>query len=135
MSLPCHVVLSCHVSMAVDEETAAKVNFMQDTQKGIRYPKEWQPLIMGKSKYVFTGIFTWAFFLATEERPGLSTRYYAKLEADSSTVGIGKSRVQPFINPRQIEFPRCEFYPVFEVALSTYLQTGNPVANPVGGVK
>ena len=130
VSFPCHVVMSCHVSMAVDEETAAKVNFMEDTKKGIRYPKEWQPLIMGKSKYVFTGIFTWAFFLYTEDRPGLASRYYAKLEADSSTVGIGKSRVQPFMNPRQIEFPKNHFYETFQAALAAYLQTGHPVKNP-----
>lgn len=133
VSLPCHVVISCHVSMAVDEETAAKVNFMEDTKRGIRYPKEWQPLIMGKSKYVFTGIFTWAFFLYTEDRPGLPTRYFAKLEADSSTVGIGKSRVQPFVNPRQIEFPKGTFYDTFNAALEAYLKTGQLVANPTGG--
>mgnify|MGYP001601527414 CR=1 FL=1 len=132
VTMPCHVVLSCHVSMTVDEETAAKASFMEDTKKGIRYAKEWTPLIMGKSKYVFTGIFTWAFFLYTEERPGLSTRYFAKLEADSSTVGIGKSRVQPFVNPRQIEFPRCRFYPVFQQALEAYLKEGKLVANPDG---
>jgi len=133
VSLPCHVVMSCHVSMAVDEETAAKVNFMEDTKKGIRYPKEWQPLIMGKSKYIFTGIFTWAFFLHTEERPGLPTRYIAKLEADSSTVGVGKARIQPFMNPRQIEFPRNKFYDTFQGALEGYFKTGQQMANPVGG--
>ena len=131
-SLPCHRVMSCHIGMTVDEETASKVNFMKDTQQGIKYPKEWQPLIMGKSKYIFSSIFTWAFFLDTEENPGQATKYFAKLEADTGTVGIAKSRLQPFVNPRRVEFPRTQFYPVFNAALETYLKTGQPVANPGG---
>ena len=36
VSIPCHTILSCHIAMAVDEEVAAKVNFMEDTAKGIK---------------------------------------------------------------------------------------------------
>ena len=134
VSLPCHRVVSCHVGMEVSEETAPKVNFMEDSKKGIKHAKEWQPLIMGKAKYVFAGIFDYAFFLDVEERPGLSTRYFAKLEADSSNVGTAKGRVSPYVNPRSIEFPRNKFYDTFCEALKVYRTTGAPVANP-GGTK
>jgi hypothetical protein len=128
VSLPCHTVMSCHVAMSVDEETAAKADFMKDTQKGIKHQKEWQPLIMGKTKFVFAGIFTWAFFLDTEEQPGQPTRYLAKLEADSSVVGIAKSRIQPFTNPRRLEFPQYKFYETLNSAVEAYRTKGEPVA-------
>ena len=85
---------------------------------------------MGKSKYAFAGVFNHAFFLYTEEAAGQPTRYLAKLEADTNNVGIGKSRVQPFKNPRQIAFPKGRFYETFEQALNLYTATGQPVENP-----
>lgn len=127
VSLPCHTVVSCHVGMTVDEETAAKADFMRDAERGIKYPKEWQPLIVGRSKYVFAGLFTWAFFLFTEDAPGLPTKYFAKLEADSSNVGIAKSRLNPFSNPRRLQPPKNEFYPWFTTALDSYMKTGKLV--------
>jgi len=132
VSLPCHTVMSAHVSMTVDEETAAKVDFMKDAGK-IKYQKEWQPLIMGKSKYIFAGIFTWAFFLHVEDMAGQPSKYYAKLEADSSNVGVAKARVQPFENPRRINFPKNDFYSTFNRAIEESIKSGKPVGNPTGG--
>lgn len=118
VSMPCHSLMSCHISMTLDEETAAKSNFMQDSAKGVKYPKEWQPLIMGKTKYVVPGIFTFAFFLWCEENPGQRNKYYAKLEADASVVGVAKSRVCPFEKPNRIELPNCGFFGMLEEALT-----------------
>ncbi len=109
-SLPCHTVMSFHVSMNVDEETAAKVNFLEDLKKGIVRPKEWMPMIFGKAKFVLAGIPTWAFFLWCEEEAGKQNKYYAKLEADSANVGVAKGRIQPFDKPNKIELPKGEFY-------------------------
>jgi hypothetical protein len=120
VSIPCHIVVSSHISMAVDEETAAKANFMTDAQKGIKYAKEWQPLIMGKSKYVLPGLFTFAFFLWSEDSPGQLNKYYGKLEADSASVGVAKSRVQPFSKPSKIEIPKCGFFKMLDEELSKY---------------
>ena len=122
VSLPCHTVLSCHIAMSLDEETQAKANFMDDTKKGIKYPKEWQPLIMGKSRFSFPGIFTFAFFLWAEENPGQLNKYYAKLEADSSVVGVAKGRIQPFKTPSRIELPKNTFYSFFEEAINQKLK-------------
>jgi hypothetical protein len=124
VSMPCHVVVSSHISMTVDEETAAKANFMTDAQKGIKYPKEWQPLIMGKSKYVIPGLFTFAFFLWCEDSPGQLNKYFGKLEADSAVVGVAKSRVQPFEKPSRIEIPKCGFYAMLEDALNKKINQG-----------
>ena len=79
---------------------------------------------MGKSRYVFAGVFTWAFFLAVEEAAGQPNKYYAKLEADSSVVGVAKSRIQPFPNPRKIEIPKNGFYECFNSALRLYTGEG-----------
>ena len=129
-ALPCHIIMSCHVTMTLDEQTAAKANFMEDTKKGIKYPKEWQPMIMGAGKYMLAGLFDYAFYCWTEEMPGQANRYLMKLEADTSNVGIAKSRLQPFVNPRQIAFPKNEFYSTFSKALEAYRATGKPVPNP-----
>lgn len=120
-SLPCHTLASFHVSMTVDEETAAKANFMQDAAKGVKYQKEWQPLVMGKSKFALVGIPTWAFYLWAEENAGQPNKYYAKLEADSANVGVAKSRVQPFDKPSKIELPNGTFYEFFNQALQRKL--------------
>lgn len=116
-SLPCHTVASFHISMVVDEQTAATADFMKDTAKGIKHQKEWQPLIMGKAKYILAGIPTWAFYLWVEETPGQRNKYLAKLEADSNTVGTAKSRIQPFDNPLRIELRKNKFYEQLEEAL------------------
>ena len=68
-SLPCHTVASFHIAQALDEAEAAKADFMKDTAQGIKRPKEWQPMIYGKAKYVLAGIPTWAFYLWCEEEP------------------------------------------------------------------
>ncbi len=109
-SLECNTVMSFHVEMAVDQETASKVNFLKDTKDGIKYSKEFQPMITGKSKYSLAGKFDLAFFLSTEENPGQANKYIAKLEADSANVGIAKGRIQPFQKGGRIELPNGTFY-------------------------
>lgn len=123
-SLPCHTLMSFHISMNLDEETASKANFMEDTKKGIKYPKEWQPMIYGKAKYVLAGIPTWAFYLWAEESAGQANKYFAKLEADSANVGIAKSRIQPFAKPSKIELPNGIFYDFLNEAVETKLKGG-----------
>lgn len=118
LSMPCNVVASSHIAMNLDEETAAKANFMVDSQKGIKYAKEWQPLIMGKSKYVLPGLFTFAWFLWCEDSPGQLNKYYGKLEADAASVGVAKSRIQPFEKPSRIEIPKGGFYAMLDTALN-----------------
>lgn len=127
-SLPCHTVMSFHIAMTLDEETASKADFMKDTAKGIKHPKEWQPMIMGKTKYVLAGIPTWAFYLWCEENPGQRNKYFAKLEADSSNVGLAKSRINPFDKPNRIEVPYKTFYSFFSEALDSYLSSKKLVA-------
>lgn len=109
-SLECNTVMSFHVKMTVDEETASKVDFMGDSKKGIRYPKEFNPLVTGSLKYQLAGKFDFAFFLLTEDAPGQANKYIAKLEADAANVGIAKGRIQPFEKGRRIELPKNEFY-------------------------
>ena len=131
MSLPCHTILSCHVAMLASEELAANTQFLQAAKMGgVR--KEWQPMLTGKVRNVLAGIPDWCFFLKVEESPGQPTKYLAKLEADEQNVGVAKPRIQPFINPRQLHFPKNQFYPVFNQALEEYLKTGKPVTNPDG---
>ena len=124
-SLPCHTLMSFHISMNIDEETAAKADFMKDTQKGIKHQKEWQPMLYGKTKYVLAGIPTWAFYLWAEESPGKENEYYAKLEADSSNVGIAKSRIQPFDKASRIKLPKNTFYDYFNSAIERKLIGGS----------
>lgn len=121
-SLPCHTLISFHVAMTLDEETASKANFMEDTKKGIKYSKEWQPLVYGKAKYALAGIPTYAFFLWAEESPGSLNKYYAKLEADSASVGLAKSRLQPFDKPSKIELPKGMFYEFLNKAIESKLK-------------
>lgn len=109
-SLPCHTVMAFHVAMTVDEENASKVNFLKDAAQGIKYPKEFNPMISGRIKYALAGKFDFAFFLSTEESPGLPNKYIAKLEADSANVGIAKGRIQPFPKGGRIELPNGTFY-------------------------
>jgi len=125
-SLPCHTIMSFHIAMTLDEETASKADFMKDTQKGIKYPKEWQPMIYGKAKYVLAGIPTWAFYLWAEESAGKKNEYYGKLEADSSNVGIAKSRVQPFEKPSRIKIPQNTFYDFLSDALKSKFSNTRP---------
>lgn len=117
-SMPCHTVVSFHIAMAVDEELASKVNFLEDAKRGVKHPKEWQPMIVGKAKYALAGIFTWAFYLWTEESAGRRNEYYAKLEADSSNVGIAKGRVIPFDKPNRIPIIKGGFFQMLEDALN-----------------
>lgn len=118
VSIPCHIVVSCHIAMALDEENSAKSNFLTDASKGIKYAKEWQPLIMGKSKYVLPGIFTFAFFLWCEDSPGQPNKYFAKLEADAASVGVAKGRVQPFSKPSRIELPKGGFFNLLDTEIN-----------------
>jgi hypothetical protein len=127
--IPCNVIMSFHIGMAYDQADAAKANFMTDTAKGIRYAKEWQPMLMGQAKYILAGLFDYVFYLWAEENPGQPTKYLAKLEADDSTVGIAKSRLQPFVNPRRIVFPKNEMFPYFEKAILEFEKTGKQVDN------
>ena len=129
LDLPYHVIVSYHIAMTLDEQTAAKADFMKDTAKGIKYPKEWQPMVMGQAKYLLAGLYDFAFYLWTEEAPGQPTKYLAKLEADDSSVGLAKSRIQPFANPRRIEFPKNRMFDYLEEALKVYKETGKPFDN------
>lgn len=124
--LPCNVIMSFHIVMTLDEANAAKANFMSDTAKGIRYPKEWQPMVMGAAKYILPGIFDWVFFMYTKEMPGQATQYLAKLEADDSTVGNAKARLQPFDNPREIQFPYKKGFEFLDNAITQYITSGKP---------
>ncbi len=119
--LPCNVVASFHINMTLDEANAAKADFMKDAGKWIKYTKEWQPMLMGQSKYILPGIFDYCFYLWIEESAGQATKYLAKLEADDSTVGIAKSRFQPFDNPRRIEFPKNHAHEYFTKAIEVKL--------------
>lgn len=116
-SLECNTVVSFHVQMTVDQETAAKVDFMNDSKKGIKYQKEFNPLITGAIKYQLAGKFDFAFFLHTEENPGLPNKYIAKLEADSANVGIAKGRLQPFLKGGRIELEKGKFYDMLDKAV------------------
>lgn len=132
LELPYNCIVSYHISMTLDEATAAKADFMKDTAKGIKYPKEWQPMVMGQAKYLLAGLYDYVFYMWTEEAPGQPTRYLAKLEADDSTVGIAKGRVQPFLNPRRIEFPKNKGFEYLENAIKVYRETGKPFDNTKG---
>ena len=128
MSLPCHTLLSCHVSMMASEEAAANTQFLKQATVGIR--KEWSPLLTGRSRHVLAAIPDWVFFLRVEESPGLPTKYVAKLEADEQNVGVAKPRLQPFVDPRRLLFPKGNFYQVFSQAIDAYQKSGKPVSNP-----
>lgn len=132
MSMPCHTILSCHISMSLSEEVQANTKFLA-ASKEAPAKKEWQPLLTGKVRYVLAGIPDWVFFLKTEENPGQPTRYVAKLEADENSVGMAKPRIQPFINPRKLEFSKNNFYAEFDAALTSYLKTGQAVGIVKGG--
>jgi len=123
-SLECNTVMSFHVEMTVDQESAAKVDFLNDSKKGIKYPKEFNPMISGKIKYAIAGKFDFAFFLSTEENPGQPNRYIAKLEADSANVGIAKGRIQPFEKGGRIELPKGTFYEFLDGAVRKKLAGG-----------
>ena len=127
MSLPCHAILTCHVAMLASEEVGANTQFLQAAKMGgVR--KEWQPLLTGKVRNLLAGIPDWVFFCKVEETPGQATKYVCKLEADEQNVGVAKPRVQPFLNPRRLEFPKNRFYETFQGALTSYLVDGKPVA-------
>lgn len=128
MSLPCHTLLSCHVSMMASEEAAANTQFLKQATVGIK--KEWSPLLTGRSRHVLAAIPDWVFFLRVEESPGQPTKYVAKLEADEQNVGVAKPRLQPFVDPRRLLFPKGQFYQVFSQAIEQFQKTGKPVANP-----
>lgn len=117
-SLECHTVMSFHVKMTVDEETAAKVDFMGDAKKGIKHTKEFNPLVIGSLKYQLAGKFDFAFFLQTEENPGLPNRYIAKLEADAANIGIAKGRIQPFPKGSRIELENGKFFEALDTAIT-----------------
>lgn len=121
-SLECNVVVSCHVAMTVDQESAANVNFLQ--QSTVKVNKEWHPLIMGQTKFVFAGIPDFAFFMWVEENAGQANKYYAKIIADEANVGIGKARIQPFERPNKIPIPPFRFYQFLEEQLTKYKQGG-----------
>lgn len=123
-SLPCHVIVSFHVSMTVDEQTASKVDFMNDSKSGIKHSKEWQPMITGSAKYRIAGIPDYAFFMSVEEVHGQKPRYIAKMIADDKNVGVGKSRSNPFDGLKEhgeggkILVPKGNFYKFFDELIS-----------------
>lgn len=79
-------------------------------------------MISGKIKYAVGGKFDFAFFLSTEESPGLPNKYIAKLEADSANVGIAKGRIQPFPKGGRIELPNGTFYDFLNKAIETKIK-------------
>ena len=128
MSIPCHTIIACHVEMVASEEISANTQFMTAAKMG-GVKKEWQPMISGKTKFSLASIPDWAFFLLSEESPGQSNKYYMKLEADDSNIGVAKPRVQPYKNPRRIIFTKNKFYEEFDKALDSYIKTGVLVDN------
>lgn len=120
-SLECNTVMSFHVAMTVDEENASKVNFLTDAKNGVKYPKEFNPMISGKIKYALAGKFDFAFFVSTEEATGQPNKYIAKLEADSANVGIAKGRIQPFAKGNRIELPNGTFFNLLDSAVKQKL--------------
>lgn len=121
-SLPCHTIMSFHVKMTVDEETAAKVDFMNDSKRGVKYAKEFNPLVTGAIKYQLAGKFDFAFFLQTEENAGHPNKYIAKLEADSANVGIAKGRIQPFPKGGRIELEKGRFFQMLHDSIKNCLK-------------
>lgn len=109
MGLPCHTIMSCHIAMVASEEVAANTSFLTATKMG-GVKKEWQPNLTGKVRFVIAGIPDWVFFLKTEEAPGQSTKFIAKLEADEANIGVAKGRIQPFERAARIEVPNGTFY-------------------------
>ena len=126
-----HAIFTCHVGMNLSEEEAAKVRFfdLADPKRALP-PKEWQPLIMGKSRFRLASVPDYALFTEVETPPGLPTKFIARLEPSQSNIGIGKPRIQPFERPRELLFPKGRFYEVFSKAIETYQTTGKVVANP-----
>ena len=114
--------------MMASEEVAASVKFLDQAKVSIK--KEWSPLLTGRSRHVLAAIPDWVFFLRVEESPGQSTKYVAKLEADEQNVGVAKPRLQPFVDPRRLLFPKGQFYQVFSQAIEAYQKSGKPVSNP-----
>lgn len=127
-SIPCNCILACHVEMVVSEEVAGNTQFMQAVKMG-GAKKEWQPMISGKTKFSLASMPDWAFFLLSEENPGQPNKYYMKLEADDSNIGVAKPRVQPYKNPRRICYSKNKFYEEFDQALNSYIKTGVLVDN------
>lgn len=127
-SIPCHAIICCHVEMVASEEVAANTQFLQAAKMG-GVKKEWQPMISGKTKFSLASMPDWAFFLLNEENPGQASKYYMKLEADDANIGVAKPRVQPYKNPRRINFTKNKFYEEFNGALESYIKTGVLVDN------
>ena len=127
MSLPCHTLLSCHVGMSLSEELSATTSFLSKDAAEVKRQKEWQPMLTGRVKYMLAGIPDWVFFLQTVDTPGKPTKHIAKLETGEALIGVAKPRIQPFSNPRSLEFGRTTFYTQFNDALTSYLATGQLV--------
>ena len=122
-----HAIFTCHIGMNLSEEVAATTRFfdLADPKKPM-VPKEWQPLIMGKSRFRLAGIPDYTFFTEVETPPGLPTKFIARLEPNQSNVGIGKARVQPYKTPREICYTKNHFHEEFNGALEAYLKSGQP---------
>lgn len=128
MSPACHTVIACHVEMVASEEVSANTQFMQAAKMG-GVKKEWQPMLSGKTKFILASVPDWAFFLLAEDSPGQATKYYMKLEADDTNIGVAKPRVQPYKNPRRIAFTKNKFYEEFSRDLDSYIKTGVLIDN------
>lgn len=122
-TMPCHVIVSFHVKMTMDEETAATANIVRDAKAGIKYPKEWLPLITGQAKYSLASIPNHALFMFVEESHGQKPRYLAKIIADDKNIGVGKPRFNPWEKSAEhkggskIMIPKGTFYQFMEDAL------------------
>ena len=101
-----HAVISCHVSMALDEETSAKVSFFD--QAKVANKKDWEPFMLSKYKFRLAGKFDYAFQLFTEEVLGQKNKYWAVPK---------KARINPF-GPGKIMVPKGTFYQFLEDALN-----------------
>lgn len=117
-----NVVVSCHVSMDLEEETKAKTNFLEQAKVANR--KEWFPNMQGKFKYQLAGKFSYAFYMFTEEALGQDTKYFSKIICDSQNVGVAKNRFNPFEgnsehqSGRKIKMPKGSFYQFLSEAIN-----------------
>lgn len=118
VALPCNVVISSHLNLSYSEEDSRKA-FDAGANK---LNKEWLPALDGKIRFQLAGLFTFGFFLWAEESPGKDNKYYAKLEADERNIGLAKTRIQPFKNPRRILLPKNNFYNFLNETISNFKQ-------------
>jgi len=111
-TINCHAIVSCHVSMGLDEEMASKVPFFKQGEASIAMKKDWQPFMISKYKFKLKSKFDYVVFMYTEESPGHPAKHMADFDS------LGKARVNPFEKPNKIVLPKGTFYQFLEDALN-----------------